>query len=100
MAIGLEWQNEDGQVVAGYHGPPIGAWLPNSAPMDSVCLRFIDPWGDTTFNQLQVPILLKELEGLATNSTVRELRENVAAVAGFVRQGLGQVHTYLKFIGD
>ena len=28
----------------------------------SVCLRFIDPYGDATFNQLQLPLLLRELK--------------------------------------
>ncbi|MEZ6141833.1 MAG: hypothetical protein R3B84_14775 [Zavarzinella sp.] len=38
-----------------------------STDSTSYCLRFIDPWGDTTFNQLQLPFLIEELEDLNQN---------------------------------
>src|SRR5207245_140253 len=30
----------------------------------TVCLRFVDPYGDTVFNYLQAPVLLGELAGI------------------------------------
>jgi hypothetical protein len=30
----------------------------------TICLQFIDPYGETTFNSLQIPILIKELHWL------------------------------------
>jgi hypothetical protein len=50
MAIDVEWQDERGERVARYDGPPIDGRLPEHAPPESSCLRFIDPYGDTTFN--------------------------------------------------
>lgn len=42
---------------------------------DLVCLPFIDPYGNTVFNRLQLPHLTKELElllGKAQNTQVRK----------------------------
>ena len=33
---------------------------------DTVCLRFLDAYGDACFNQLQIPILVGEIENVAT----------------------------------
>lgn len=41
-------------------------WLLSLANLEtSVCLKFIDPYGDTVFNTLQLPALLCELEAIA-----------------------------------
>jgi len=61
------------------------------------CLRFIDNYGDTTFNQLQMPVLVQELR-IAANSEP-DLRERLESLAAFVESANG-VHTYVKFIGD
>lgn len=65
-------------------------------PPSTVCLRFIDPAGDATFNQLQIPVLVEELEAWANSDPAAAIRH----VMNFARGALGHVHTYLKFIGD
>jgi hypothetical protein len=37
----------------------------------TVCLKFIDAYGDTVFNQSQLPILLEELESVCASFTER-----------------------------
>ena len=64
------------------------------------CLRFIDPYGDTTFNQCQIPILIEELQSLVPKSKDAQARENVGSLINFVRKAHEQVHTYIKFVGD
>jgi hypothetical protein len=45
-------------------------WLLSLSDADSmVCLPFIDPYGDTIFNRLQLPILLSEFESLSGHLT-------------------------------
>jgi hypothetical protein len=57
---------------------------------------FIDPAGDTTFSQLQIPILVEELAAWANNHPEPAIRH----VMNFASQAVGHVHTYLKFFGD
>jgi hypothetical protein len=44
----------------------------------TVCLKFIDPYGDTVFNALQIPVLLLELEAIAPLVTETSLRAEQA----------------------
>jgi hypothetical protein len=64
------------------------------------CLCFVDPYGDTTFNQLQFAPLLDELARLRTSSRKDEAREAIEQVATLVARYRNTPHTYLKLIGD
>jgi len=97
--VDVEWQGEDGETLARYEGPLITLALLEQADPSSVCLRFIDPWGDTTFNQQQLPILVQELDALRSKLPDGQRAAGDALLA-FLRRGLDQVHTYIKFIGD
>ena len=104
----LQWEEESGEPIEAYPNGlhlvfemmPQG--LADSELKDTVCLRFIDPWGDTTFNRLQIPVLISELESLLeadycqTHERVREF----AGLVAFVEKARDQVHTYIKFYGD
>lgn len=98
MAIGVQWQDEDGQVLSRYEGPLLGSWLQDGADECSACLRFIDPYGDTTFNQFQIPVLLTELESLLARKP--DFGAQLGELIRFVSAARDQVHTYVKFIGD
>jgi hypothetical protein len=66
----------------------------------SVCLRFVEPWGDTVFNQTQIPKLLAELRAEVAAATEQSAREHLRAIVHLVETAVDQVHTYVKFIGD
>jgi hypothetical protein len=66
----------------------------------SVCLRFIDPFGDAVFNQAQIPELLRELEIEAGVTRDSETRAHLEKVVRLVGKSVGQTHTYIKFTGD
>ncbi len=52
-------------------------WLLYLAVLDSTaCLRFIDPYGNTLFNGLQLPVLQKELSELTPQMTEANLSES------------------------
>lgn len=62
---------------------------------DNKTVQIIDPYGDTTFNHLQIPQLIGELKNSKTEN--KELLENVIK---FILKIENQPHTYIKFIGD
>jgi hypothetical protein len=41
----------------------------------TVCLRFVDPYGNTVFNRSQIPVFISELESLRSRVTDVALRE-------------------------
>ena len=65
----------------------------------SHCLQYIDPYGNATFNQLQLPQLIRELEQATAQIAGTSLKEQAAKVVEFLR-GCDGIHTYVKFIGD
>lgn len=64
MPIDVEWQGEDGETLARYEGSFVTLSLVELADPASTCMRFIDPWGNTIFNQQQLPVLVQEIEAL------------------------------------
>jgi len=99
MPINVEWRNERGQTLARYDGPAVTRQLIDRAPAASMCLRFIDPYGDTVFNQRQIPVLLDELRSLAAGTRDGQA-ETLRLLSQFLEQTLAQVHTYAHFLGD
>ncbi len=81
-------------------------WHPRSSELladehpGTCCLRFIDPYGDTTFNRSQLPVLLEELGYLRDRLTEPESIELLNDLLRFLQSAVNQVHTCVKFIGD
>jgi hypothetical protein len=68
-------------------------------PSTGRCLAFIDPYGDTIFNQRQIPVLLEELRSLApTLQPPFRLRAN--DLVEFIATALDHPHQYVRFIGE
>lgn len=74
-----------------------GQWLNLK---DSYCLQFIDPWGDTVFNQAQIPVLLAELKRSSQVQTDSGISAHLQKVCSLVERAKDEIHTYIKFIGD
>jgi hypothetical protein len=103
----LQWEDEGGNLIEAFAGSFNASSAIQSLAQSSValthdtrCLQFIDPYGDTTFNQLQIPKLIEELEALSLNCQTDEQRRKLEAVIEFVRKAKGETHTYIKFYGD
>lgn len=94
--VTVEWQDEEGTVLCRYDGPALTLQILESLPPESFCLRFIDPYGDTTFNQLQIGVLVEELSVWANTDPAPAIRH----LLQFATLTQGETHTYLKFIGD
>jgi hypothetical protein len=103
MAIDMRWEDENGEERAVVLSPPhsqFASLIPKSTVPDYPCLRYIDPYGDTTFNQLQMPQLLADLQRMLPSCTTSETRQHVEAMIDLVRKATGEVHTYIRFYGD
>lgn len=66
----------------------------------SVCLRFVNPWGDASFNQAQVRVLLDELRGEVSEARDAEVRVHLEEVIRLVERAVDRMHTYIAFVGD
>jgi hypothetical protein len=64
-----------------------------------VCLRFIDRYGDTVFNQLQIPALIDEIEQLYASIKDRPTLKQIERMLTLMRKSKEDL-TYLKFVGD
>lgn len=102
----LLWEDEEGNCIESFNGS-IGAIFrlmgehalePNLET--TFCLQFIDQWGDTTFNQLQIPQLISELRLLLSKAELEEEQAELEATIKFIEKAKGKMHTYIKFYGD
>jgi hypothetical protein len=64
------------------------------------CLGVIDRYGDTVFNQLQIPYLLEDLARLDRSSATEAEEEGLRRLEVLARACLDDIHVYLWFIGD
>jgi hypothetical protein len=80
MGVDARIQTEQGECLATLGDPHMCMnRLLSFAIVDStVCLRFIDPYGDTLFNRLQIPVLQNELLALASELTEANLLEAIS----------------------
>jgi hypothetical protein len=74
--------------------------LPDREDATSPCLRFVDPFGDTLFNQIQIPLVVTELEKRLRGSSKPEVKEHCTAILKLVTATVGEEHTYVRFSGD
>ena len=103
MGIDIAWVGEDDeqiQFISDAQGALMSFVLRSAGLHNTLCLRFIDPFGDTTFNQLQLPVLATELDDAASASEITDTADQLRRIARLVRTAEGKVHTYIKFIGD
>ena len=63
-------------------------------------LKYVDLYGNTVFNNLQMKILLKDLNFLLENAKDNEEKEIIKAIIVLCDKCLKEVHLYIKFYGD
>lgn len=100
MAITAELRDERGGVLRRITEGAfdLAAAMPHHADPDYPMLGFVDPYGNTVFNPLQMAVVLPELRRL------RERMPNPPPVLGEVEKLAEEcangVHVYLVFVGD
>lgn len=61
-------------------------------------LKYIDPYGDTIFNSLQMPDLITDFTNLINE--IPHLKKEIEDVISIADVSKKSVHQYLKFCGD
>ena len=74
--------------------------LPSHDDESFQCLRFIDWYGDTVFNRLQIPSFLAEWKGLSLKQAPIKNSTLSRGVARLAYDCQAETHLYLKVIGD
>jgi hypothetical protein len=74
--------------------------LPDRDDGTSPCLRFVDPFGDTLFNQIQIPLVVTELEKRLRGPVKPDLKAHCEAILKVVTAAAGEEHTYVRFSGE
>jgi hypothetical protein len=74
--------------------------LPSADDTSFTYLRFIDWYGDTVFNQLQIEPFLAEWERLQGRAQSPETAELYTRIKDLAKRSQSEPHLYLKFYGD
>ena len=102
--INIEWVDENGKQLeewADWRLPwDITLFRKHEQFENTQCLRFIDQHGDTTFNRLQLPFLIEELDGLLNLAEDPDEIKGIRSLLEFVKKPEDRIHIYLKFWGD
>jgi len=102
MGLSVVVQTEASKVLKRLDDPKnvLHRVLPHSDDTTFTCLRFVDWYGDTVFNSLQMQAIEEELDRLADKSVNEEDKEMLARLNELVRYGQSRGRSFLKFIGD
>jgi hypothetical protein len=102
MGLNITLETEDGEIVEEIGDPTnlLHRLLPSHDDSSYQCVRFIDWYGDTVFNRLQMGTFLDEWEQIDSMAQTAEEKELVARVESLAQRCLNEHHLYLKFYGD
>jgi len=102
MGLTIALETERGEKIEEIEDPAnlLHQLLPSHNDETYQCLRFIDWYGDTVFNHMQMKTFLLEWDRLAQSPHTTEERTFMVRVEGLARRCLNEPHLYLKFYGD
>ena len=99
MAIEVFLRDENGRTIDSVFGANLAPLMPAIDDASSPCLRFIDPYGDTIFNQSQSALLCTELLDRLESADGID-RGSLERVAELLEQCRDGIHLYVWFVGD
>ncbi|MFQ5417484.1 MAG: hypothetical protein ACE5FL_10605 [Myxococcota bacterium] len=101
MGIDIRLENEVGEEIATLldYEDSLEKITLECVPKRSPTLRFIDAFGNTVFNRLQIPYLIRELEIARENLSDESALQFVEDLLALARRCRNEVNTYLKFYG-
>ena len=102
MGIDLQWEGERGNVLEHISDEQglVAQILAAAEEEGSVCLRFVDPYGDTVFNQQQIRVFLEEVRAVPAEHLSADAKSHLEKITELAARAQTKVHTYLKFYGD
>ncbi len=102
MGVDFHMQKEDGTAIQSVYDPENHFLnsLSSISLNDSYFIKYIDQFGDTVFNSLQMQSLLSELKQYASNESDNDARKQINKIINLIEQFIGKCHVYAKFCGD
>lgn len=102
MGLTIMVETEDGERIEQIADPLnlLHQLLPSHDDQAYQCLRYIDWYGDTVFNRLQMDTFLTELNGVRRATRSPAEIELLAQIEKLARRCQAEPHLYLKFYGD
>jgi hypothetical protein len=103
MGVDVQVKSERGEVLGEVLDPQgLTARLLPEAGSDSLCLRFVDPYGDAIFNSMQWPTLIGEIRRAMERLPERDAaaRDHADSILRLLEAPRDRVHTYVWFVGD
>jgi hypothetical protein len=102
MGFDIRLEDEHGQKVEEVGDPTnlLQRLLPSPKDETFSCLRFIDPYGDTVFNQIHIATFLAELERISVAATTDQERRLLESIRELAERCRSEPHLYVKFYGD
>ncbi len=91
-------EDENGQTIRTLSKEFIYDELENLNLDNYLLLKYIDFYGDSTFNTLQLGDLKSDFEKL--RAVVSSQKETVEHILELIKESQEKVHTYIKFYGD
>ena len=101
MPLTINLETEDGRVLESIcDNNLLQDSIPTIENKKFYCLKYIDLYGDTVFNRLQMDDLIKELLIVKEESRSIELSDFITLLVDLAKKCKNDVHLYLKFYGD
>jgi len=102
MGLNIILQDERGKTIDQISDPKniLHRLLPSVEDTTFQCLRFIDWYGDTIFNRLQMELFLNELERITQKASTKKETNLLANIRNLAQRCQNEPHLYLKFCGD
>jgi hypothetical protein len=101
MAIDVFWQTEQGDVIEKWSDghDTVGHLMYEHDTSGTCCLRFVDPYGNASFNHKQVPELISDLESVLGRHEGCEEKAKVESLIAFLKKTEGS-KAHIGFYGD
>jgi len=98
----IKLEGEDREAVEEVRGDPhvVDMLLPDVSDVSFQCLRFVDPYGETVFNRLQMTQFLPEWDRLRGRATTLDQKRLFQDVRRLAERCSNEPHLYLRFSGD
>ncbi len=102
MGLDIVLEDENGGQLASTADPQnhLHRLLPDIADTSFALIRYIDWYGDTVFNRLQMEDFLEEWARLYEKAEADAERKVLREVESLASKCADDLHTYLRFIGD
>src|SRR5580704_1576410 len=99
MPISVQIQDENQDILGEAWWNPRSTELLVGDHPGTCCLRFIDAYGDATFNQGQIPVLIAEIDGLAKRCSDAETQAILRDLVTYLSGACDWLHVYVRFMG-